>query len=473
MDIDRRRFLEMMAGTASAALLGASGAGTGRSPRRRPNVLVIQPDQHRGMTLGCAGDEQAITPHLDRLAGEGIRFSHAVSCCPVCAPFRATMQTGMYSHRHGVFHNGLKLNPRITGFAEVFARSGYATGYIGKWDIYGHSKGTRGGYVPAGPDRKGWREWHGYESGHEYFDVWRFDEQQRQIPVEDYDWEPTWHTDMMLDFAARQRDAGRPWLYYVSYGPPHRPEQCPKKYIELFPPEAFRLPPDLEGKLSRRNEAQLRRIWSVYYGQVTALDHEVGRLVSGLEELGVADDTIVLYCSDHGDRLGSHSRAAGGGESHLRGKAVPHATVFRIPLIVRWPAAIEPGQVCDALVASVDLSPTILTLAGLEVPEQMQGMSMDGWCLRGDGPRRDSVYLGLGIQPAGWRAIWDGRYLLSRGHYRALYDHQQDPYELRNLRASPDRRKLVHELAARLEQLAAETQDPYLDRVLSEDSLES
>jgi arylsulfatase A-like enzyme len=129
--------------------------------------------------------------------------------------------------------------------------------------------------------------------------------------------------------------------------------------------------------------------------------------------------------------------------------------------------------VCDALVASVDLAPTILTLAGLAVPEHMQGMSMDGWCLRGNGPRKDSVYLGLGIQPAGWRAIWDGRYLLSRGYHRVLYDHQQDPHEMHNLRASPDHKKLVHRLAVRLGELAVETQDPYLERVLREDSLES
>ena len=95
MDVTRRRFLELMAGAATAPVLNSVACSARRKTAEAPNVLVIQPDQHRGMTLGCAGDEQAITPNLDRLATEGIRFSHAVSCCPVCAPFRGTMQTGL------------------------------------------------------------------------------------------------------------------------------------------------------------------------------------------------------------------------------------------------------------------------------------------------------------------------------------------------------------------------------------------
>jgi len=461
VEVGRRRFLELMGGAAAASLLGAPGCGTERAPTRRPNVLVIQPDQHRGMTLGCAGDAQAITPNLDRLAAEGIRFSNAVSSCPVCAPFRGTMQTGLYWHRHGVFANGMRLDPELTGFAEVFAESGYVTGYIGKWHLYGHRELMRGGYVPEGPDRQGWQEWHGYETGHRFFDVWRFDEQQREVPVEGYDWEPTWQTDMMLDFAARQRDAGRPWLYYVSYGPPHKPQECPQEYLELFPPPEFRLPPDLEGKLSRRDERRLRRIWQVYYGQVTAVDHEVGRLLAGLEKLGIAEDTIILYCSDHGDRLGSHWVNAGGVQSRPRGKAAPYATAFRIPLIVRWPAAIEPDRVCDALIASVDLAPTILDLAGLPIPEVMQGRSMAGWCLRGDGPRNESVYLGLGEGPGGWRAVWDGRHIFSRGEYRLLYDHRADPHEMTDLIDSPGHRDLARSLDEELLKLAAETGDPW------------
>jgi arylsulfatase A-like enzyme len=320
-----------------------------------------------------------------------------------------------------------------------------------------------GGYVPEGPHRQGWQEWHGYETGHRFFDVWRFDEQQREVRVEGYDWEPTWHTDMMLDFAARQRETGRPWLYYLSFGPPHRPEECPQEYLDRFPPGAFRLPPDLDGRLSADDGAELRRIWQVYYGQVAAVDHEVGRLVAGLEQLGVAENTIILYVGDHGDRLGSHWKAVGGRESNPRGKAVPYATAFRIPLIVRWPAGIEAGQLCDALMPCVDLTPTLLDLAGLRAPEAMQGSSMADWCRRGTGPRREILYLGLGGGPHAWRAVWDGRHLFARGRYRHLYDHREDPHEMNDLLGAPSHRALARELDARLLELARATGDPYVE----------
>jgi arylsulfatase A-like enzyme len=437
-----------MAGAAASSALGQKEAP--------PNVLVIQPDQHRGMTLGCGGDEQAVTPNLDRLAAGGIRFTNAVSSSPVCSPFRGSMQTGLYCHKHGVVKNNIRLNPDFTTFAEVFGEAGYATGYIGKWHLDGGMPKGVGGYIPEGPRRQGWQEWLGYEKAHEYFKVWRYNDKQEKVRVEGYDWEPTWHTDMMLDFARRQRDAGKPWLYYVAYGPPHPPAQCLRKYLDLFPPERFRLPPDLVRQFSG-DERKVRELWQLYYGEVAAIDHEVGRVLDGLKKLGVEDNTIILYCSDHGDRLGSHTDMKQG---DLRGKAAPFATAFRIPLMVHWPKKVKPIQVCDALVSSVDLAPTILELAGLRVPRQMQGDSMAGWCLRGDGPRNDAIYLGLGPAGLGWRAVWDGRYIFSRGKYQVLYDHQKDPHEMENLYDSD--RKLAARLNQRLLQLAGKTEDPAL-----------
>lgn len=142
------------------------------SPHKRPNILLIQPDQHRGTIMGCAGDTQVHTPNLDRLAAQGIRFSHAASSSPVCCPFRGTLQTGLYQHTHGVDGNNIRLNPHLTGFAELFAQAGYATGYIGKWHLDGGIPADGKGYVD--PDRRfGWQEWHGYKKSHEFFNVWQ------------------------------------------------------------------------------------------------------------------------------------------------------------------------------------------------------------------------------------------------------------------------------------------------------------
>ncbi len=463
-EVGRRRFLGMLAGAAAAVALPRGAPGRQQAPTgaRRPNVLVIQPDQHRGMTLGCAGDEQAWTPNLDRLAAEGIRFSHAVSSSPLCAPFRGTMQTGLYWHTHGVTRNNRQLEPGLTGFAEIFAGNGYATGYIGKWHLDG--TGSRLGFVPEGPRRQGWQEWNGYEKSHEYANVWRFDAGGTRIRVPGYDWEPRWQTDVTLDFARRHGEAGRPWLFYLAYGPPHNPRQCPERFLERFPSGDFELPPDIR-VLPRAREREVRRLWQVYYGQVAAIDHEVGRILAGLDELGALDDTVVLYCSDHGDRLGSHALeipGSGGAEFKMRGKASPHATAFRIPLLVRWPDAVPAGRVCDALVCGEDLAQTLLELAGLDAPSGVQGHSLAAACRGGDAPARTALYLGVGLRDAdrGWRAIWDGRHVYSIGRYRVLYDHLEDPYELRNEVGRASHAELQRTLRARLTELARETGDP-------------
>ncbi len=441
----------------------APAQGQGNNSRR-PNVLVIQPDQHRGTILGCMGDPQARTPNLDRLAREGILFRHSVSSSPVCCPFRATMQTGLYPHRHGVLANDkYRLNPKDPTFAEVFAHAGYKTGYIGKWHLDGGqpekeggpgvtAKGV-GGFVPP-ERRRGYQEWNGYEKAHEYFEVWKYNQQGRKERVTGYDWEPTWHTDMALDFARRHTAEGEPWLYYIAFGPPHVPEQCPRRFLDQFPLDKIVLPPDVRANFTGAAETKIREKFQNYYALVAAIDFEIGRLLDGLKRLGADENTIILYTSDHGDHLGSHVASADA--EKLRGKGSPYATAFRTPLIIRWPARIKPGSTCDALVSSVDLAPTLLDLAGAPPIPGAQGLSMAPWCLAGEGPRREAVWIGLGK----WRAAWDGRFVYSPEPYNILYDHRSDPHEMNNLFTAPEsqgQKKRLHEL---LVKVAQEVQDP-------------
>jgi arylsulfatase A-like enzyme len=466
--IGRRRVLGLLAGAAASAMLPGPTRAAPTKPRRKPNVLVIQPDQHRGMTLGAAGDKQARTPMLDALASEGTRFSHAVSSSPLCAPFRATMQSGLRWFSSGVSMNYRRLPVRLTTFAEVFRQHGYDTGYMGKWHLDGQNLPGSGGFVPPGPRRQGWDDWKGYEKGHSFFNVWQFDARGAKVPVEGYDWEPTWQTDVMLDFARGRVEPERPWLYYLSYGPPHKPEECPQRFLDLFPPDGFTLPPDLAGAFDKPDEERVRNLYQMYYGQVAAVDHEVGRVVAGLDALGIAEDTIIVYCSDHGDRLGSHSKRNDGTVGLLRGKGAPFATALQIPLIVRAPGRVRGGQVTSALVGSEDLAPTILELAGLEPPDSMQGQSVARWCTEGAGPERDAVYLGLGMgrDPGQWRGLWDGRHVYSRGAYKVLYDHEPDPYEMHNLRGDTSHKALEQKLSKRLLALAKEVGDPLLPHLV-------
>jgi len=499
LNYTRREFLKK-AGIGTAVISGASlpfrDILANVDNRKSPNVIIIQPDQHRGTVMRCAGDEQIHTPNLDRLAAEGIRFTNCLSASPVCSPFRGTMQTGLYCYQHGVVANNIQMENGLTTFAEIFAEVGYATGYIGKWHLSGgwpntwtNGKGTGEvknlGYVPE-ENRQGWQEWLGHEKGHQYFTVAKFDNQNKPFRIEGYDWEPAWQTDMALDFIKRNHKAGRPSLYYIAYGPPHLPKECPAKYLDMYPPETFVFAPDVEKDLPKNKRSELRDELQVYYAQVTAIDEQVGRLLDGLKKIGAGENTVILYTSDHGDFLGSHYNNTG----KLRGKGKPYANALRIPLIVSWPAGIAPGRVCDVPVSSIDLTPTILELGGFDIPDYMPGHSMAGWCLKGKGYQNDVLYLGLGdgkplpaeaimpqikrkmepgqVEKSGiWRAAWDGRYLYFPGAPEKksdgwLYDHRTDPYEMTNLIDSPKYQDVKKRLAKAMLRIAEQTDDPAL-----------
>jgi arylsulfatase A-like enzyme len=453
---------------ARAGVLPYIGRSTS-SENKPPNVLIIQTDQHRGTIMGCAGHNQVRTPNLDKLASEGIRFTNCISGGPVCSPFRATFQTGLYCHKHGVDRNNTPLDPEHRTIGEEFTKGGYATGYIGKWHLGGlKPKDSPGGFIEPGEQRQGWHDWNGYERGHEYFKVWKFNEHGEKVRVKGYDWEPSWHTDMALSFAKKHSQQHKPWCYYLSYGPPHLPLQCPKKYLDVYDLNKIILPRDLENTLNREDLSAIRKIYHVYYAQVTAVDYEIGRLMKGLKALGLDDNTIVLYTSDHGDVLGRHRKYHKG---KYRGKGLPFESAFRIPLILRWPNKIS-TTVCDTLVNSVDLAPTILDLAGLPEPKQFQGDSMAPWCLNGNGPQNQILYLGLrGITSLNWfRAVWDGRYILAvfgakSEKSKLLTDNQRDPYEERNFVED----SLYHNVKKKLEDaliwLSEKTEDPLHEKL--------
>lgn len=460
----------------AAATMFACNTSSVKKELRKPNILIIQPDQHRADIMGCAGNTMVKTPNLDKLAGKGVRFSRAVSASPVCCPFRATMQTGLYIHEHGVVDNGIHLKEEFKGIAEFMAEAGYATGYIGKWHLGGfRPKEGVGGYIEEGEPRQGWQEWLGYEKAHEYLDVWKFNEKKEKVPVEGYGWEPTWHTDMAVDFMQRKTEEGQPWCYYIAYGPPHLPEQCIPEFLDQYDPEAFELLPDVKAKLSEEDKKELREILHTYYAQVTAVDFEVGRLMKALETMGADDNTIIVYVSDHGDVLGSHNAEIvkkymedNRNLNHtIRTKGKPYAPAFRIPFILSGAGVKEAGLVTDALVNSVDIVPTILELAGIEVPDYMQGTSMSDWYRKGKGPEQPYVYLGLQTNEHAWRAVWDGQYLLSELKYQHFYNHENDPYEMHDLYNNPEYQAKKDELESVLVDFATRTGDPILSRLKS------
>lgn len=445
----RRDFLNALGVTASASALSATATSQAESASdRRPNVLIIQPDQHSAFVTGYAGHPDVKTPHLDSLAAQSTVFTHAVANSPVCSPCRASIQSGLYWHTHGVDANGVRLPTGLPCLAEVFAADGYHTGYIGKWHLDGgEPPADTDGHIPAGPRRQGWQEWWGFERQHEYFEVFHFNEAGEKVRVPDYDWEPTWHADKAIDFMQRHQHDADPWCFYISFGPPHKPNQCPQKWLDRYDPASFTLTP--AQKQNFPDEAQLRRELQMYYAQTSAMDHEVGRVLQELERQDVANDTIVLYCSDHGDVLGSHGK--------LRGKWKPYSTAFRVPTMFRWPDHI-PVQNTDALIGAPDLPATLVDLAGLSAPISWQGESQAPRCRGESQASREALPMGM----RGWDGSYDGRYIYSQGRETVLYDHAHDPHELINLiDNSPE---LVTQKKSQLHAIMRATGHPDSDR---------
>jgi len=439
-----------------------------RGASATPNVLIIMSDDQRADFMGNAGNPVVSTPNMDLLAREGVRFTNFVSQSPVCIPTRASIMTGMYQTAHNV-RPYVPMDVDTTYLAEVFANAGYVTGYGGKWHLNGSPFGTAkdDSFVPPGA-RAGFQEWDGYDTGQDHDRPTTFDESQDPpeiVEVEEYDWAPSYYSDVFLNFAQRNSAREAPWMYFLSYGMPHSPEKAPELFLQMYPPDEFDLDglaPNLTGNITVAEETRMRNILQSYCAQISFIDDEIGIILEGLERLGLDENTIVVFFSDHGQLLGSHydkafelANAVG---IAFRFKSLPYAGAFRAPLIMRWPDTIPSDIEVDGLMSTVDLPATILDLARLDVPAKMQGQSMRQWCLGGVGPDIGAKYLSS-IYPniSSWEAVFTREYIYcSSENLELLYDHINDPKELNNLYDDPAYAEVRMELQELLDELAVE-----------------
>lgn len=432
-------------------------------PAVRPNVLIIYPDQWRADTLGCAGDAVVQTPHLDRLAREGLRLTHAFTVNPLCTPSRGAFMTGRYPHATGVMRNNDPLPTDEMCFAEALSVLGYRTGYIGKWHLDGE---PRPGFVP--PERRhGWHYWAAFNRGHLYYDGVYFRDTPDAIPTPGF--EPDHQTELAVTFLeAAAADRARPFCLMVSWGPPHTPLEPPERHRATYDPQVMPLPASVPPALAERARAERAR----YDGLVTALDDNVGRLLAALDRLGMAEDTIVLFTSDHGDSLGEHG---------LLRKSIPYDEATRVPCIVRWPGRMRADTVTDSLFASVDIAPTLLACCGAAIPARVQGYDCSMvWCGTAGRPR-DVVYIEGGAErspeweavnrpmhplpPDRWRALRTQDWLLATdesGATALLFDLRTDPLAMVNLAGQPQAAADETALLARLRDEAAALGDASL-----------
>ena len=421
---------------------------------KRPNIVFFFSDQQRADTIGCYGQPLPVTPRLDQLAQEGLRFEWAFSPQPVCGPCRALFQSGRYPTETGCFRNNKMLPHNIKTLANYIEEAGYETAYIGKWHLA--SEGAmescpevdhrtcavplayRGGYTGF------WRAADMLEFTSHGYDGYVFDENNRRIDFKGY--RADCITDLALDFFD-VRDKNKPFFMTISHIEPHHqndhkhyegPEGSKEKYRDCP------LPPDLEAL-----GGDARQEYPDYLGQCNALDRNLGRVIDRLKAEGIYEDTVIIYASDHG----SHFRTRNT-DSHLNGyddyKRTCHDSALRVPFIIKGDV-FTGGRVEERLVSTASLPKTILAIAGIDVGDKMIGEDLRRLVTTRDPSRPNEIFAQISESRVG-RCIRTAEYLYAvyapnvnggaqgDGEVYAddyLYDLKKDPLELNNLIADP------------------------------------
>jgi len=413
-------------------------------PNPQPNVIVFFTDQQRWDTTGVHGNPLDLTPNFDRLAQQGTHLYHSFTCQPVCAPARASLQTGLFATQTSVYRNGITLPQEHRTLAHYFGDAGYATGYIGKWHLAG------GDPVPEA-EQGGYQYWlaaNALEFTSFPYHTLMYDRQEQAVRL------PGYRVDALTDAAIRYVDSHQsgPFFLFISYLEPHF-----QNHVDDYPPpEGYRerytgrwVPPDLAA-LGGTSHQHL----GGYYGMVKRLDEALGRLLDALRSLDLFDQTIVLFTSDHGchfkTRNGEYKRSC-------------HESSIRVPTAITGPGFNGGGQVRQ-LVSLLDLPPTLLDAAGIPVPDHFVGRSVLPLLRRESVSWPEEVFIQISESQVG-RAIRTQRWKYS---VRAspemtlstpaadsyvedfLYDLTYDPHELTNLIHQQSHQEVAAKMRERL-----------------------
>jgi arylsulfatase A-like enzyme len=421
-------------------------------------------------------------PNAARLISEGIHFTHAFTPMTHCCPARASLMTGMYPSKHGIFNNvnntpaiHRTLNHDCEQFSEKLLQAGYNLAYTGKWHVSDTQR----------PSQFGWEELkvgpiggNGKQDYENYLDMPKEDSRPRQrgelvLPgwgrlqlyetVEDSK-SQKWDQDILqsgLEKMPILAKGEKPWCLFISINGPHEPFVIPKKYLDLYDPKAIELPPNYHDEMKDRpmlyqrmrknykfSEDEVKECIAHYWGYCTMMDEMLGEALRTLDKTGQADDTLVIFLSDHGEFCGAHG---------LYAKGIPaFDESYRIPLVMRWPNGIKnPGRTVDEFVTHCDISPTVTELAGATPTRDPSGGSMTPFLLD-EKPRSwpDAFYSqcnGVEIYYT-QRMVRTKKYKLvyNPADVDELYDLENDPYEMINLIDREDLRPIVKELFKKL-----------------------
>lgn len=420
---------------------------------KKPNLLIVLSDQHSYDMVGAYGNNQIITPNLDKLAKEGTLFNNFYSNQAVCSPFRGMLMSGMHPLKNGVFHNDHPLLPNKTKLlGEILKEQGYQTAYIGKWHLLG---GNRKRPIPKGEMRYGFDtlltdNCHvDFRAGKSYF--WNENDEMEYFDK----WEVYGQTDQALNYLDNI-DKSKPFALIVSYHPPHdwgkfKGEDGKMHYrydtidelSKLYNPDSIQFRPGIERTPDRV------RMYHGYMSMVTGVDKGFGMLMDKLKSMGESDNTLVMFSADHGDMLESHDA--------ILPKQYPHDYSNHIPFIVKYPGKVKQGLKTNLLMGTLDIMPTTLSLLGISSSQKYDGQDLSESILSN---KENTVkYIPIwnykkregGINN-NWRGVITEEYAFAMGINdssslaNVLFDRKKDPYQLNNLFNNPEYNSVKKEL---------------------------
>ena len=474
--MDRRAFLTGTAatgigmgmarvGAAEGAQAGASGTPRGS----RPNVIVYLADQFRADFVGANGENSATkTPNLDAMAARGMNFSGAICNQPVCSPSRSVLMTGRYATETGVWHNAVNIDPALPTLAGELRKAGYSANMIGKWHLAPGTEAEGGGRGYVKPEFRGgfldlWEGANEFEWTTHPYEGTIYDRDGKEITFKD-EYRVDFVTDRAERFLKEKHD--RPFLLYISQLEPHfqndekrfiGPKGSAERFHDPFVPNDLKaFPGNWQSQLPD------------YYGCVEAIDKSVGHLQKTLEEQGLAENTIVLFTSDHGCHFMTRN------EEYKRS---PHNSSIRVPLIVQGPGFNNAMTVPD-VIGNINVMPTLLEAAGVTVPASVKGKSFLGLtkepAARRAWPNKELVQISEAMTARALRTKdWTYCVIDAQGRKSEkfsdkyveyqMYSQMDDPFEQVNLAGRQEYRAKAEELRSELKGMMAAAGEPAVE----------
>ncbi|MBD3183432.1 sulfatase-like hydrolase/transferase [Candidatus Poribacteria bacterium] len=438
--------------------------------QKQPNILFLMTDHTNAQAI--SPDSQCLTPNLDQLASEGIRFGRFYSTNAICSPARASLMTSTYPSTHGMWdctHTQRKEwvdvpADRFEYFTHLMSDAGYYNAYFGKWHVEQSNKLEDFG-------------WHTYDRSCANARSKAIPGTELIIPKEGYrdyllagvsrDKDTPSHPafDRGIDFIrshAEGDNRDQPFFCFVSTAEPHDPYITPERFYDMYDPDKIQLSPTLHDNLKDKPDVvkRLHSVWETlkdddwrkvcasYWAVITFIDSEIGRIINSLKDTGYYDNTIIVFASDHGDMLGGHGLIT-------KGIGTPYEEVYNVPLVMKVPGMNPIGEDQNTVVSNVDIAPTVLDLCGIKPMEDAQGKSFKS-ALEGNAEPEDwqdayGEFFGqrfVYTQRIVWHENW--KYIFSPGGIDELYNLADDPHEVVNLAYDPDHKDTKIEMTKRM-----------------------